>query len=175
MTHDAHRPSGDTAPMSPLPGWGAALGFLNFPESRHRSRGDALAIAAITELVHRYAWSFDERRADLLQDCFTPSATWSGSIGGTENIVPLRGRTAIVEWLSGFWRRQSDQRRHNMMSVSVTIEEDDRAIALSSLLLTSASEGIMEIVLTSFYRFELERVGEVWRISSLFEGCDVTF
>ena len=87
----------------------------------------------------------------------------------------MQGRDAIVTWLSGFWERQTDQRRHHMMSVSVTMKDDDNAEARSSLLLTSASSSSLAVVLTSFYRFQLERSDDAWRISDLFEGCDVPF
>ena len=136
---------------------------------------DALAIQQITERVYRYGWSFDERRADLLRACFTENASWSGTIAGVDDVEAVHGRDTIVTWLSGFWGRQTDQRRHHMMSVSVTMKDDDHADACSSLLLTSVSGSSLAIVLTSFYRFDLERSNDAWRISNLFEGCDVPF
>ena len=167
--------SRNVIPASPSPGWGSALGFLDFNVARPETQRDALAIHEITERVYRYGWSFDEHRADLLADCFTLNATWSGNIGGLEPLVVRQGRDGIVEWLCGFWAGQSDQRRHNMTSVSVAVESDHRAVVHSSLLLTSANNGSLAIVLTSFYRFKLERAADIWRISSLFEGCDVAF
>lgn len=161
---------------SPSPGWGAALGFLRFGGETPRVRGpDALAIQQITERVYRYGWSFDERRADLLRTCFTENASWSGNIAGVDEVEAVHGRDTIVTWLSGFWDRQTDQRRHHMMSVSVTMKDDDHAHACSSLLLTSVSGSSLAIVLTSFYRFDLEQSHDAWRISNLFEGCDVPF
>ena len=167
-------PESEPTTVSPSPGWGSAKGFLRF-DSAAASVGSetALATQQIIERVSRYAWSFDERRADLLAECFTDDAVWSGDIAGERPVDSVRGRDAIVGWLSEFWPRQMDQRRHLMMSVSVTPKNETQATALSSLLLTSASSSTLSVVLTSFYQFELERSQGVWRISSLFEGCDV--
>jgi hypothetical protein len=139
------------------------------------SSRSALATQQIIERVSRYGWSFDERRADLLAECFTDDAVWSGDIAGERPVSTVRGRDAVVGWLSEFWPRQQDQRRHLMMSVSVTLKNETQASALSSLLLTSAKSSTLSLVLTSFYQFELERSRGIWRISSLFEGCDVPF
>jgi hypothetical protein len=62
-----------------------------------------------------------------------------------------------------------------MMSVSISATSAESATAISSLLLTSASQGSLSLVLTSFYTFELVCSEGAWRIKKLFEGCDVPF
>jgi hypothetical protein len=62
-----------------------------------------------------------------------------------------------------------------MMSVSILHQEPESAKAVSSLLLTSASSETLSVVLTSFYRFELAKSDGIWRISELFEGCDLQY
>jgi hypothetical protein len=161
---------------APAPGWGAAQGFISFDATYTSAFEQSdLARYLINERISRYGWAFDERRAELLAECFTEDAEWSGSIGGVDTVEPVRGRSEIVAWLSEFWPRQLDQRRHHMMSVSVSATSAEKATAISSLLLTSASQGSLSLVLTSFYTFELVCSKGAWRIKKLFEGCDVPF
>lgn len=159
----------------PPPSWGSAGGFLTFrsggnPDDRH-----ALDAHLIQERIARYGWSFDERRADQLAQCFTEDALWWGNIAGTAPVEPVRGRDSIVTWLSDFWPRQSDQRRHLMTSVLIQDQSPSHASAICSLLLTSAQAATLSVVLTSFYRFALVKSSGVWQINELFEGCDVPF
>jgi hypothetical protein len=165
-----------TKATAPAPGWGAAHGFIALDTTpTNRFAGSDLATYLINERISRYGWAFDERRADLLAECFTEDAEWSGNIGGVDVVDPVRGRSEIVAWLSEFWPRQLDQRRHHMMSVSLSVSSPESATAISSLLLTSATHGSLSLVLTSFYTFELVCSNGVWRIKRLFEGCDVPF
>jgi hypothetical protein len=129
----------------------------------------------IVERVHRYGWAFDERRRDALRTCFTEDAVWEGDVQGAEHIGPIRGREEIVDWLAGFWDRQTDQRRHLMPSVVVDRRGPTEADALAYLVLTSATGTSLTIVLTSFYRMRLVNQAGTWRIRHLFEGCDVAF
>jgi len=155
------------------PGWGTASRNLELRPTNVVSDGD-LDNWLIAELIHTYAWGFDERRSELLRCCFTQDAVWHGTIGPDEPIEPVRGRDAIVSWLSGFWERQTDQRRHLIMSLSVDRMGDARAQATTSLLLTSV-EAELALVLTSFYRFTLVKHEGTWLIEELFEGCDIPF
>lgn len=156
--------------------WGSEHGFVAIPDRHDDADGvTLLSRIEVRERIHRYAWAFDERRRDALADCFTGNAVWAGNTAGHTAVGPIRGRDAIVEWLSGFWGRQRDQRRHLMMSVLVSLDGPDAANALTSLALTAAQDSKIAIVLTSFYRFELVRDEGTWRIARLFEGFDADF
>jgi hypothetical protein len=128
----------------------------------------------IAERINCYAWSFDERRAGLLADCFTDNAVWHGNLGGMEPVPPIHGRDEIVSWLCAFWDRQTDQRRHMLMSVEIDELTPTNATAVTSLLLTSV-EAELKIALTSFYQMRLVRHNGEWLIDDLFEGGDVPF
>jgi len=157
------------------PGWGSSTGNLGLRGAGPLTYLSPLDRQLISERVHYYGWACDERRSDLLADCFTEDASWSGSLMGEETVPAVHGRDAIVVWLSGFWHRQVDQRRHMMTSLSIDSQGPAHASAIASLLLMSAAASSIAIVLTSFYRFELTKDDGVWRISSLFEGFDVPF
>lgn len=163
----------DRPAPKPVPAWGSSLGLLGFTGS---SDGQSLADRRrIVERVHRYGWAFDERQVVELEDCFIVDAQWSGDIMGVEPIDTVLGRRAIVKWLSGFWSRQDDQRRHHMMSVLVCDQTAVTARATSSLLMSACRASSLDVALTSFYTFDLAKEDGVWRIRHLFEGCDRTF
>lgn len=160
----------------PTPGWGSSSGALALkPASDNMISDFSLDRILILDRVFRYAWAFDERRLDALQNCFTQNAVWEGNTQGISPVPPIHGREAIASWLAAFWDRQSDQRRHMMFDVVVNDQTPETAQVLVSLALTSASEGKLSIVLTSFYRLEVVKVEQRWRIAHLFEGFDVDF
>jgi hypothetical protein len=131
---------------------------------------------AVVERVHRYGWAFDERRPDLLAECFVPDGVWEGSIMGTATIGPFRGREAVAGWLAGFWPTQHDQRRHLLTNTVVRDLCEDRSTVLAYLLLTSASDSSVRLETTGCYRFELAREPDgTWRITHLFAGFDAPF
>jgi hypothetical protein len=128
----------------------------------------------IAERIHAYAWGFDERQADVLRSCFTDDAVWHGSLAGRQSVGPVRGAEAIIGFLTSYWPRQTDQRRHLFVSLEIDPVNATEVLATASLLLT-AVEQQLDIVLTSFYRFRLVVRDGVWLIADLFEGGDVDY
>jgi hypothetical protein len=160
----------------PSPAWGSTGGFLQINQSVKDLDSDfALDRIMIIDRIYRYAWAFDERQIDALNNCFTADAIWEGNTQGVTPIPPFKGRTTITDWLSGFWATQTDQRRHVMVNIVINNQSANKAEALVLLMLTAASQSNLEIVLTSFYKLHLENESGTWRIAHLFEGFDVDF
>ena len=163
-------------PSLPVPAWGSADNFIQINHSVKDLDIDlALDRILIMDRIYRYAWAFDERQIDALNNCFTVDAIWEGNTQGVTPVPPFKGRTTITDWLSGFWANQSDQRRHVMVNIVIDNQSADKADALVLLMLTAASQSNLEIVLTSFYKLRLEIDSGIWRIAHLFEGFDVDF
>lgn len=162
--------------VQPLPGWGSLAGLLVLEsDSKKSTREQILDRTLIVERVYRYGWAFDERQLDALRNCFAEDAIWEGNTLGINPVAPIHGRESITTWLSQFWKLQSDQRRHMMFSVIVDNQTLNSADVLATLALTSASNGRISIVLTSFYRLKLKKLDDIWLIQHLFEGFDVAF
>jgi hypothetical protein len=158
----------------PAPAWGSAIGALPLERAVPDDERSDVARALIAERVHMYAWAFDERRRDLLSDCFTETAVWHGDLAGVEPVPPTRGRDEIVAWLTAYWDRQNDQRRHFVMSTQIDDLAPTSATVVCSLLLGSVHREL-SIALTSFYRMRLVLRDGSWLIDDLFEGGDVAF
>ena len=167
---------GDEPAKGPVPAWAErngqlALGPLGLDDESSRATDRAL----IAERVYRYGWSYDERRADLLADCFTPDAVWEGSVMGEQAVGPLEGREAIVAWLGEFWDNQRDQRRHIFTNLIVDRLTDSGAVAHAYLLLTAAAGAVMTPVTAGPYRLVMRKEPDSWRIERLVAGFDAPF
>ena len=61
----------------PAPAWAHGMGVVNLRGSADRHMSTPLnPTQAMQEAIHRYCWAFNERRADLLLECFTADASW---------------------------------------------------------------------------------------------------
>lgn len=165
----------DASPR-PAPAWAHATGVVNLRGSADRHLSTPLNPAqALQEAIHRYCWAFDERRADLLLECFTADASWEASVMGETRVGPFVGQAQVQEWLSRFWAHQRDQRRHLILNFIVEELHDDHATALAYLLLMGSSDAQSRLETTGFYRLTYQRGADGWRISSLFAGFDSPF
>ena len=163
--------------LKPAPAWAREGGHTNLAAAaRAADAGDATDARLVAERIARYGWSFDERDRDGLGECFTEDGVWRGLIMGTQDVGPFEGRAAIVDFLTGFWDGQSDQRRHVFTNVVVDSLDADRATAQAYLLLLASSEERTGVETAGPYRFEARRDDDgIWRLTLLAAGFDVPF
>ena len=159
-----------------IPAWAHRVGMLELgspgPPAECCEASDR---AAIGERIARYCWAYDERRIELLGDCFTSDAIWEGNVLGEIPIGPLEGREAIVAWLSKFWPHQKDQRRHMILNTIVEALQGDEAVTLSYLLLMASTGDAVSMESMGFYKVAYRREGSNWRIARLTAGFDKPF
>lgn len=156
-----------------LPGWAHHSGALALGNGIPGADPDAARL--VIERVARYCWAYDERRADLLADCFTDEGIWEGNVLAKVSVGPFIGRTRILKWLTEFWPHQHDQRRHMLLNNLVESLTGDSAVTLSYLLLMSSDGKAPKLECTGFYRCELSRGGGVWRIGRMTACFDAPF
>jgi hypothetical protein len=166
----------DAEQLGPTPAWGHTTGALAMRRPViPRERSPAIERCLIAERPSRYCWGYDERRADLLGECFAEDAVWEGTIAGSQRVGPLTGRERILEWLTEFWPHQRHQPRHVLLNTIIEEQSEDQARTLSYLLLTTARRGQVAISTTGFYRLSLARLEGTWQIVHLFAGFDAPF
>lgn len=136
---------------------------------------DSDAARLVIERVTRYCWAYDERRADLLADCFTQDGVWAGNVLNKVPVGPFAGRESILKWLTEFWPHQHDQRRHMLLNNLVESLSTVSAVTLSYLLLMSSNGEAPKVECTGYYRCELVREVDVWRISRMTACFDAPF
>lgn len=163
-------------PLRPPPAWAHRTGAVQLRTTAERSVVPALdARQALQEVIHRYCWAFDERRADLLRECFTEDGTWEASVMGETRVGPFDGQAQVQEWLARFWDHQRDQRRHLILNFIVEDLHEDRATALAYLLLMGSSDAASRMESVGFYRLDFRSDAGTWRIKSLVAGFDSPF
>jgi hypothetical protein len=129
----------------------------------------------IVERFHQYCWAFDERRDDLLRDCFTADGIWEGDAMGEARIGPFVGSDEVHGWLTRFWTRQRDQRRHIPLNTLVHEQTADTATLVAYLLLMGASDAAVRVETTAVYHLSLIKEAGVWRITHLCAYFDAPF
>jgi hypothetical protein len=162
--------------LRPPPAWAHRAGVVQLRSEAERSVSPSLdPRQALQEVIHRYCWAFDERRADILGECFTEDGTWEASVMGETRVGPFVGQAQVQEWLSRFWDHQRDQRRHLILNFIVEDLQADRATALAYLLLMGSCDAASRMESVGFYRLDFRNDAGTWRIASLAAGFDSPF
>ncbi|MTD54283.1 nuclear transport factor 2 family protein [Amycolatopsis pithecellobii] len=151
------------------PGWGNA--YL----SRIRPGEVALDPAqqlAVHQVLVRYAFALDQQDLAALESVLTENATWTFKFAGQNDLGPVAGRAAILDFVREAIDAETDQRRHNLVNLVVHSADAGTALAHAYLMLTSNAGGGSGVIGTGFYTFRLEHDGGEWRIADLFLGTD---
>jgi hypothetical protein len=160
----------------PKPAWGHKNGIINLSDDQVSSSVEFLVNRVlISERMNRYGWAFDERQEEALKACFAENATWQANIMGSNIIGPFTGREEIVSFMKEFWPVQTDQRRHIITNLLVEDQTDSTASILTYHVLMSASTEKLFPVTSGFYKVEMVKIDNIWRISTLLAGYDIPF
>jgi SnoaL-like domain len=160
---------------APRAGWAHASGELDVVlPSAPAGRSTALDRSLVLERLACYAWALDERREDLLAECFTEAAVWEASIAGERRIGPFEGRKEIVASVPSLAGADAPQRRHMLVNALLESQGERDALALAYQIVFRGEGESVALETTGFCRFELARCedGE-WRIARLLAGYDV--
>jgi hypothetical protein len=130
---------------------------------------------AIMECLSRYSWAYDTHDPAMLRGVFAEDASLSMFLQGSRGWGPYLGRDTIVEWMSGFMRPQTDQRRHSMTNFIFDQLTATQALVRCFLVLTSAEHGHARFVTTGMYRVELSKTEDMWSIAKLELFLDAPF
>jgi ketosteroid isomerase-like protein len=177
--------SGPAIPLRPRPAWATTDHHLTVHgPTTGTSAGLAADQAAevalnrllAVETVYRFAFSFGERDKDVLTDCFTEDARFESNIGGDTPVAPQAGRAALIEWLTSYWPRQTDQRRHLVTNTCVNDLDEHSAVVTTMLTLAGSADGAMRLITAGFYRCVLRKEPDgAWRIARFKAGYDAPY
>ncbi len=157
------------------PAWAARAGHVE-PVGAQPIPEDAAELAnryALIETVQRYAYAYDERSLSALRELFTESVVFSYTVSGGP-IGEVRGRDAVIGWLDEIMASQADQRRHIVSNIVTQHLGYESATLVAYLALFSVA-ATAQLVTTGFYRFELLRQDDRWKISAVLDGLDRPF
>jgi ketosteroid isomerase-like protein len=151
------------------PGWGSSY----LPAIRPGSVAlDPAEQFAVHQALARYAFALDQQDLPALEGVLTEDARWTFKIAGENDLGPVVGRAAILEFARDAMGAETDQRRHNLVNVVVHSADAGTALVHAYLLLTSNAGGSSGVIASGFYTFRLDHAGGEWRIAELFLGTD---
>ncbi|GAA5158950.1 MULTISPECIES: nuclear transport factor 2 family protein [Amycolatopsis] len=147
------------------PGWGREYLAPIRPGEVNLDPAEQLAVH---QALARYAFALDQRGLEALSDVLTDDATWTFKIAGAQDLGPVTGREAILDFVRQAMAAETGQRRHNLLNVAIHSASADSALVQAYLMLTSNAS----VLATGFYTFRLVRTVDGWRIAELFLGTD---
>ena len=159
-----------SGPLRPTPAWVDRSGLIQIDPTP--SVVDPLVHQRVLDRFHRYCWGFDERRLDVLSDCFADDATWTASSMGETTIGPFVGKRAVLDWLTRYWEVQRSQRRHVITNVIVAAVSPETITAAGYLTLYGTRHALSQLESVGVYRLVLRADGNAVRIASLTAGFD---
>ena len=119
---------------------------------------------AISELLNRMAYYYDEGYLDELAACFAEDATMSMQIAGGDLVGPFEGRNSIMELYRGAKSTQTDVRRHDITNIMFDASTD--ALAVTTYLTLFATENAeTKLLTTGVYRDHVGQVDGAWKIT----------
>ncbi|GAA3526389.1 hypothetical protein GCM10022222_06730 [Amycolatopsis ultiminotia] len=133
---------------------------------------DAAQQFAVRQTLARYAFALDQQDAQALAAVLTEDATWAFRIAGQNDLGPIAGRAAILEFAQESWDAETAQHRHNLVNVVFHSADAETALVHAYLMLTSNAGGGSGVIATGCYTFRLARSDGAWRIAELFLGTD---
>ena len=118
---------------------------------------------AISELLTRMAYYYDEGLLDHLEASFSPDAVMSMQIAGGDIVGPFQGRENIMTPYRDAKPTQTDERRHDI--TNVFFDFADGVISTTSYLTLFATEhGETKLLTTGVYRDIVEQSEGIWRV-----------
>jgi hypothetical protein len=125
---------------------------------------DATAAALFAD----YAWAIDAEEPAILRDVFTPEASFSMSIAGTDEAAgPIAGAERIVAFFAESLATQSDRRRHAISNCHCHVVADAEAEARAYLSLAIFDDGRLQLRATGVFDATLVRTEPGWRFAAL--------
>jgi hypothetical protein len=130
---------------------------------------------AIHELLSRAAYSFDERKLDVLEQCFTSDANMLVNIADGQTFGPFEGRDAIMQLMKGTLDSQTDVRRHIISNFIFEAEGDQNATVLSSIVLIATENAKIDVITSGIYRDVVEKNNGNWQIKDRLLNLELGF
>jgi 3-phenylpropionate/cinnamic acid dioxygenase small subunit len=119
---------------------------------------------AISELLNRMAYFYDDNHLDNLSACFASDAVMSMQIAGGDMVGPFEGRDSIMELYRGAKASQTDVRRHDITNIMFDASGDTLAV-ISYLTLFATENAETKLLTTGVYRDQVGQIDGAWKIT----------
>jgi len=119
---------------------------------------------AISELLAKASFAYDQRDLDLLESCLCDDASISFRIGGGDMAGPYEGRETVMGVYRGAMESQSDVRRHVVSNMMLT-PKDNGVDVVSNLTLFATQDSVTKLLTAGLYYDTVRQESGEWRIA----------
>jgi ketosteroid isomerase-like protein len=129
---------------------------------------------AITELLARASYAYDQRDLELLESGLCEDAVMSLCIAGGDLVGPFEGRDNVMQLYRDAMASQNDVRRHVVSNYFFSTSEDVVEVT-SNLTLFATEDGKTKLLSTGLYRDTVRQVDNQWRIATRHVDLDSAY
>ena len=119
---------------------------------------------AISELLARASFAYDQRDLALLESCLCEDAAISFRIGGGDLAGPYEGRETMMGVYKAAMESQNDVRRH-VVSNAMFTPKGDEVDVISNLTLFATEAGSTALLTVGLYYDTVRNEEGEWRIA----------
>lgn len=119
---------------------------------------------AISELLSRAAFAYDEKDIEMLSASFSVDAQFTMRIADGDLIGPFEGREGIMKLMIDSMDQQTDKRRHVISNIFFESSQDNNVSVVSNLTLFATENGEIKLLSAGIYHDSVVKINDNWEI-----------
>ena len=119
---------------------------------------------AISELLSRAAFAYDEKDIEMLSASFSVDAQFTMRIADGDLIGPFEGREGIMKLMIDSMDQQTDKRRHVISNIFFESSQDNIVSVVSNLTLFATENGEIQLLSAGIYHDSVVKINDNWEV-----------
>ena len=119
---------------------------------------------AISELLSRAAFAYDEKDIEMLSASFSVDAQFTMRIADGDLIGPFEGREGIMKLMIDSMDQQTDKRRHVISNIFFESSDGNNVSVVSNLTLFATENGEIKLLSAGIYHDSVVKINDNWEI-----------
>lgn len=119
---------------------------------------------AISELLSRAAFAYDEKDIEMLSASFSVDAQFTMRIADGDLIGPFEGREGIMKLMIDSMDQQTDKRRHVISNIFFKSSQDNNVSVVSNLTLFATENGEIQLLSAGIYHDSVVKINDNWEV-----------
>jgi len=119
---------------------------------------------AISELLSRAAFAYDEKDIEMLSASFSVDAQFTMRIADGDLIGPFEGREGIMKLMIDSMDQQTDKRRHVISNIFFESSQDNNVSVVSNLTLFATENGEIQLLSAGVYHDSVVKINDNWEV-----------
>lgn len=119
---------------------------------------------AISELLSRAAFAYDEKDIEMLSASFSVDAQFTMRIADGDLIGPFEGREGIMKLMIDSMDQQTDKRRHVISNIFFESSQDNNVSVVSNLTLFATEKGEIQLLSAGIYHDSVVKINDNWEV-----------